>query len=539
MATPHVAGAVACLLQKRPTLTQEQIRNGLGRTARADAQTGPATGLPNNTWGRGKLDAKALLEYGFPAMETRTWVRVRSVLYNWTEGATPPAFEVISNENGRAVIELAWGSTDIPVPPALDPAAPLRYYNTGVRFTANVTKADGSTLALDIPEQTIAMRDNRAVWTMPQALWDAYREELKKARKTPPASQMKQMLYYRVRFEPTGAASAVIWPDDSSFNASPLNNRMGIIALNMSPITQVAPDQPAIQAMPRFASELEWMWRNLPADNPDKMALTTLFSHRLFTNSVETEIRGKILTLWVLAGPARQRVHTMLDRMFRTPAGTEMTVFKQPSIRDNTMLIDHLLELVKIVPHPDMTGVRVAEQLLDDVLREIMDPNGQINQGQASTCAPTGIQTLLLNTNASEYARLMRGLLSASGEATLANGDVVSPPVGIFRAANYAGAQSSGFFARTYSELAFQATILKYARGNDFPRYDPDAPPNDTRGINTVFQATIRQGLTFDQIKKALDGLFNRNHAKNVEAAPRRRSGAACSRRCRARATRS
>jgi hypothetical protein len=197
-----------------------------------------------------------------------------------------------------------------------------------------------------------------------------------------------------------------------------------------------------------------------------------------------------------------------------------MTVFKQPSIRDNTMLIDHLLELAKIVPHPDMTGVRVAEQLLDDVLREIIDPNGQINQGQASTCAPTGIQTLLINTNASEYARLMRGLLSVGGEATLAKGDVVSPPPGIFRAANYAGAQSSGFYVRTYSELAFQATILKYARGNDFPRYDPDAPPNDTRGINTVFQATISKGLDFGQLKKALEGLFGRNFRQNTQDKP-------------------
>ena len=51
-----------------------------------------------------------------------------------------------------------------------------------------------------------------------------------------------------------------------------------------------------------------------------------------------------------------------------TAAGLEITVFKQPSIRDNTMLIDHLLELAKIVPHPDLVGVRVAEQLVDDVL---------------------------------------------------------------------------------------------------------------------------------------------------------------------------
>lgn len=520
MATPHVAGAVALLLEKRPTLTQEQVRAGLTHTARADARTGTGSAVPNNVWGHGKLDVRALLEYGFPAHETRTWVRVRSTLYNWTEGDTPPSFEVISNENGRAVIELAWGSSDIPTPPALDPAAPLRYYNTGEALDVTVTKADGSSMPVQVPEQDIRLTGNRATWTMPQVLWDGYREELRKARQSPPQSQMRQMLYYRVRFEPTGAASAVIWPDDSSFNASPLNNRMNIIALSSNPITQVAPDRQAVEAMPRHASELDWMWRNLPEDNADRLSLANLFSHRFFTNQMETEIRGKLLTLWVEAGPARQRLHTLLDRQFRTASGLEMTVFKQPCIREQIMLIDHLLELVSVIPHPDIAGVRVAEHLLDDVLQEIMDPNGQMNQGQASTCAPTGIQTLLINVNAAEYARLMRGLLSVAGQATLANDDVVTPPPGIFRAALYAGAQSSGFYVRTNCELAFQSTVLKYARGGDFPRYDPDAPPNDPRGINTVFQATIARGLTFDQIETALEGLFGTTFNRAQAAQP-------------------
>jgi hypothetical protein len=184
------------------------------------------------------------------------------------------------------------------------------------------------------------------------------------------------------------------------------------------------------------------------------------------------------------------------------------------------MLIDHLLELVSIVPHPDMGGVRVAEQLVDDVLQEILDPNGQMNQGRAQTCAPAGIQTMLINANASEYVRLQRGLLSAVGQATLANGDVVSPPAGIFRAANYAGDQSSAFYVRTNAELAFQATILKYGRGSDFPRHDPEAPPDSPRGINTVFQATIRRGLTFDEINTALDALFDASFTQRIDAAP-------------------
>lgn len=56
MAAPHIAGAVALMLQVRPTATQAAILDCLQRTARADAQTG---GVPNSDWGAGKLDVEA------------------------------------------------------------------------------------------------------------------------------------------------------------------------------------------------------------------------------------------------------------------------------------------------------------------------------------------------------------------------------------------------------------------------------------------------------------------------------------------------
>ncbi len=56
MAAPHVTGAVALMLQRRPTATITQIRNCLTRSARKDAFTGPAAG---QEWGHGKLDAFA------------------------------------------------------------------------------------------------------------------------------------------------------------------------------------------------------------------------------------------------------------------------------------------------------------------------------------------------------------------------------------------------------------------------------------------------------------------------------------------------
>jgi subtilisin family serine protease len=56
MAAPHVAGAIALMLQRNRSLTQSQILDYLTKTARRDAFTGD---MPNSTWGFGKLDAKA------------------------------------------------------------------------------------------------------------------------------------------------------------------------------------------------------------------------------------------------------------------------------------------------------------------------------------------------------------------------------------------------------------------------------------------------------------------------------------------------
>ena len=53
MATPHVTGASALLLSVKPLLTAAQIKNYILSTARTDAF---ASGLPNYTWGYGKMD---------------------------------------------------------------------------------------------------------------------------------------------------------------------------------------------------------------------------------------------------------------------------------------------------------------------------------------------------------------------------------------------------------------------------------------------------------------------------------------------------
>lgn len=56
MASPHVAGVIALMLQATPTLTHEKVLEIFQETARADQQTGH---VPNNLFGAGRLDALA------------------------------------------------------------------------------------------------------------------------------------------------------------------------------------------------------------------------------------------------------------------------------------------------------------------------------------------------------------------------------------------------------------------------------------------------------------------------------------------------
>jgi len=59
MASPHVAGIVALMLQRNPTLTYEEVLQILQQTARSDSHTGS---LPNNLFGAGKVDAHAAVQ---------------------------------------------------------------------------------------------------------------------------------------------------------------------------------------------------------------------------------------------------------------------------------------------------------------------------------------------------------------------------------------------------------------------------------------------------------------------------------------------
>ena len=56
-------GIIALWLQAKPNLTVAEIKTILQNTSITDSDTGTGSAIPNNTWGRGKIDALAGVQY--------------------------------------------------------------------------------------------------------------------------------------------------------------------------------------------------------------------------------------------------------------------------------------------------------------------------------------------------------------------------------------------------------------------------------------------------------------------------------------------
>ena len=63
MAAPMVTGIIALWLQANPNLNAAQIKTILQNTSITDSFTGTGSAIPNNTWGRGKIDAYDGIQY--------------------------------------------------------------------------------------------------------------------------------------------------------------------------------------------------------------------------------------------------------------------------------------------------------------------------------------------------------------------------------------------------------------------------------------------------------------------------------------------
>jgi hypothetical protein len=94
MATPHVAGTIALMLQYAPNLQAIDIPGILRRTARLDSNTGLVTG-GSLTWGFGKLDAR-----------TATGFFRQTLVIN----GIPSTLKVSVRVNGSEIMQVSGGS---------------------------------------------------------------------------------------------------------------------------------------------------------------------------------------------------------------------------------------------------------------------------------------------------------------------------------------------------------------------------------------------------------------------------------------------
>ena len=141
-----------------------------------------------------------------------------------------------------------------------------------------------------------------------------------------------------------------------------------------------------------------------------------------------------------------------------------------------------------------------GDTVLAEVISQVADP-GRIRQNNKGTCTVTTIEHLLASRQPAEYARVIGGLTSGSGEVTLQDGTRIR------RDAKLVAADDSD---RTNSSRIFQATMMEYGNGagRDY-RNDVDGHVNRLSGqFEKNRRGDVRSGLNIEGRKKVSDSVL-------------------------------
>ncbi len=139
-AAPITAGAVALLLQEHPTLTPTQVIAWFEGKARSDTK---ATGLPNNSWGYGKLVATPPA-YPAPASFAAVAVSAGTIQWSWNGISNAEGYRLLNSGGGNVSGNLA-STTFSYAQSGLGPNAPqtlsVQAYNAiGASTTGTLTR---------------------------------------------------------------------------------------------------------------------------------------------------------------------------------------------------------------------------------------------------------------------------------------------------------------------------------------------------------------------------------------------------------------
>jgi hypothetical protein len=186
---------------------------------------------------------------------------------------------------------------------------------------------------------------------------------------------------------------------------------------------------------------------------------------------------------------------------------TEPALFYRDERNEGTTL-DHLLATWNI--RLDKRIPLAMSEVIFEVMQELVDPPGQINQGAAGTCMATSVQTYTVIRNPAEYARWCRYILdkNSNHRVRLANGDWMRSNPEAFDTATWqsTAAGSSGNFlqaiGRTYSERGIQAAVMDYANFRE--TYNPE-----TDQFRNWLGQVSNAGLWEFELSRALEAIFD------------------------------
>jgi len=164
-------------------------------------------------------------------------------------------------------------------------------------------------------------------------------------------------------------------------------------------------------------------------------------------------------------------------------------------------LLDHLSELATMELAPELAreGIQRAD-LLESLLQECATP-GAINQSNRATCTVTSMQYMLSLQEPSEYARLVRSLLTPEGTVSTRSG------ADLVRVADSIAPDSA--VDRSATERLFQAAMMELANG--------DATYSNVTDENVTSFFGLKLGvlgLNGDQQERGLAALFGAEHPR-------------------------
>jgi hypothetical protein len=283
----------------------------------------------------------------------------------------------------------------------------------------------------------------------------------------------------------------------TSGSASPATEREPLLKPSRAGATKDALDSIAIgdsSAAQAEAPARKWAWSSGPGDA--KANYNALVSAPQYA-SLSADLQKRVLQIYLRIPDSSERTDALVQLMksgfMQQPEATKadiLDVFANASAdgqrylvelmdrnvvggqppqarpalldrdKDGGTLLENLHKIATGCVDPKLEQNNVfTGGLLGDILKEVARP-GDVNQGLGmKTCTVTSMQYMLCRQNPAEYVRLMQGLVSPKGEASLRNGDTltrVPDSIPVDKA-----------FERSDSERIFQAAMMDYCDGSD------------------------------------------------------------------------